>query len=143
MAILKIYNDIQTENEKNVARFWGDAEGVCFKDIDEFCESIAANDNTIDIRLQPLAKPLLQPLRAKPRQWQQSYYWQHLKRADARMRTRNYLFITRGCARGLWAIVLTPMICNVTQTICAESKRECLICTWSVASATEQRCRHL
>ena len=51
MAILKIYNDIQTENEKNVARFWGDAEGVCFKDIDEFCESIAANDNTIDIRL--------------------------------------------------------------------------------------------
>lgn len=51
MAILKIYNDIQTENEKNVARFWGDAEGVCFKDIDEFCESIAADDDTIDIRL--------------------------------------------------------------------------------------------
>lgn len=51
MAILKIYNDIQTENEKNVARLWGDAEGVCFKDIDEFCESIAADDDTIDIRL--------------------------------------------------------------------------------------------
>lgn len=51
MAVLKIYNDIQTENEKSVARFWGDAEGVCFKDIDAFCESIAADDDTIDIRL--------------------------------------------------------------------------------------------
>lgn len=40
MAVLKIYNDIQTENEKAVCRFWGDAEGVCFKDVDEFVTKI-------------------------------------------------------------------------------------------------------
>lgn len=51
MAVLKIYNDIQTENEKNICRYWGDAEGVCFKDVDEFCESIPEDDNIIDIRL--------------------------------------------------------------------------------------------
>lgn len=34
MATIKIYNDIQTENEKKVAAFWGEAEGVCYKDID-------------------------------------------------------------------------------------------------------------
>lgn len=51
MAVLKIYNDIQTENEKNICKFWGDAEGVCFKDVDEFCESIPDDDNAIDVRL--------------------------------------------------------------------------------------------
>lgn len=51
MAILKIYNDIQTENQKQEAQFWGEAEGVCFKDIDAFCDSIAEDDNVIDIRL--------------------------------------------------------------------------------------------
>lgn len=51
MAVLKIYNDIQTENEKNFCKFLGDAEGVCFKDVDEFCESIPADDNAIDVRL--------------------------------------------------------------------------------------------
>lgn len=51
MATLKIYNDIQTEDEKDVCRFWGDAEGVCFKDVDEFCESIPKDDNKIDLRL--------------------------------------------------------------------------------------------
>jgi ATP-dependent Clp protease protease subunit len=51
MAVLKIYNDIQTENEKNICKFWGGAEGVCFKDVDEFCESIPDDDNAIDVRL--------------------------------------------------------------------------------------------
>lgn len=51
MAVLKIYNDIQTENEKNICKYWGDAEGVCFKDVDEFCESIPDDDNAIDVRL--------------------------------------------------------------------------------------------
>lgn len=51
MAILKIYNDIQTENDKKFAKFFGEAEGVCFKDVDEFCESIPKDDNTIEIRL--------------------------------------------------------------------------------------------
>lgn len=51
MAVLKIYNDIQTENEKQAAKFWGEAEGVCYKDIDAFCDSIAQDDDKIDIKL--------------------------------------------------------------------------------------------
>lgn len=51
MAVLKIYNDIQSDGEKSVARLFGDAEGVSFKDVDEFCESIAPGDGEIDLRL--------------------------------------------------------------------------------------------
>lgn len=51
MATIKIYNDIQTENEKKVAAFWGEAEGVCYKDIDAFCNAIPEDDTQIDIRL--------------------------------------------------------------------------------------------
>lgn len=51
MATLKIYNDIQTEQVKKLAVYWGDAEGVCFKDIDEFCSSIPEGDSKIDLRL--------------------------------------------------------------------------------------------
>lgn len=51
MAVLKIYNDIQTENEKSFCRLWGEAEGVCFKDVDEFCESVPDDDKAIDVRL--------------------------------------------------------------------------------------------
>lgn len=51
MATLKIYNDIQTEQDKKLAMYWGDAEGVCYKDIDEFCSSIPEDDNKIDLRL--------------------------------------------------------------------------------------------
>lgn len=51
MATLKIYNDIQTENQKREALFWGEAAGVCYKDIDGFCDAIAEDDKTIDIRL--------------------------------------------------------------------------------------------
>lgn len=51
MATLKIFNDIQTENEKNAARFWGDIEGVCFKDIDDFCESISPDDKVVDVQI--------------------------------------------------------------------------------------------
>ena len=51
MATLKIYNDIQREQDKAVARMWGDIEGTSFADIDAFCNAIPAEDNTIDIRL--------------------------------------------------------------------------------------------
>lgn len=51
MATLKIYNDIQTERDKKLAKYWGDVEGVCYKDIDEFCSSIPEDDNKIDLRL--------------------------------------------------------------------------------------------
>lgn len=51
MAVLKIQNDIQTEEQKKVCQFWGDAEGVCFKDVDEFVASIPKTDNQIEVRL--------------------------------------------------------------------------------------------
>ena len=51
MATLKIFNDIQTENEKHAARYWGVTEGVCFKDIDEFCESISPDDKVVDVQI--------------------------------------------------------------------------------------------
>lgn len=51
MTVLKIYNDIQTEKEKNDCVLWGETAGVCFKDVDEFCASIPEDDNTIEIRL--------------------------------------------------------------------------------------------
>lgn len=51
MAELKIYNDIQSEDTKDIVRFWGGVEGTSFQDIDEFVSSIPEDDNTIDIRL--------------------------------------------------------------------------------------------
>lgn len=51
MAVLKIFNDIQTENEKSFCKYFGEAEGVCFKDVDEFCEAIPKGDNSIDVRI--------------------------------------------------------------------------------------------
>ena len=51
MATIKIYNDIQSEREKAHAVFWGDVEGVCFKDIDAFCDAIPEDDKAIYIRL--------------------------------------------------------------------------------------------
>jgi len=51
MAVLKIFNDIQTENEKSFCKYLGEAEGVCFKDVDEFCEAIPKGDNAIDVRI--------------------------------------------------------------------------------------------
>lgn len=51
MAILKLYNDIQTENEKNLCKWFGEAEGVCFKDIDEFVEKMDKDDNSIELHI--------------------------------------------------------------------------------------------
>lgn len=51
MAKLKIYTDIQTEQDKAIARLWGDVEGVSFADIDAFCDSIPEGDNEIEIRI--------------------------------------------------------------------------------------------
>lgn len=51
MAILKIYNDIQTEAQKAEAQLWGEIGGVCFKDIDAFCENIPQDDAAIDLRI--------------------------------------------------------------------------------------------
>lgn len=51
MAEIKIYSDIQSEDEKAMMRFFGGVEGVSYKDIDEFLAHIPAEDNAIDIRL--------------------------------------------------------------------------------------------
>ena len=51
MADLKIYNDIQSEDTKNIVSFWGGVEGTSFQDIDDFISSIPADDNDINIRL--------------------------------------------------------------------------------------------
>lgn len=51
MAVLKLYNDIQTENEKNLCRWFGEAEGVCFKDVDEFLSQMEDGDDKIDLKI--------------------------------------------------------------------------------------------
>lgn len=51
MAVLKIQNDITTEDDKKMCSLWGLAEGVCFKDVDEFVASIPKDDNQIEVRL--------------------------------------------------------------------------------------------
>ena len=51
MAELKIYNDIQSEDTKDMVSFWGGVEGTSFRDIDDFLASIPEDDNDIDIRL--------------------------------------------------------------------------------------------
>lgn len=51
MAVLNIYNDIQSEQEKAVTRMWGMEPGISFRDINEFCDSIPDDDNTIDVHI--------------------------------------------------------------------------------------------
>lgn len=51
MAVLNIYNDIQSEQEKAVTRMWGMEPGISFKDIHEFCDTIPAEDKTIDVHI--------------------------------------------------------------------------------------------
>ena len=48
--ILKIYDAIMPDEERQMLEFWG-GSGVSFKSIDEFIASIPENDDTIDIRL--------------------------------------------------------------------------------------------
>ena len=51
MAVLNIYNDIQSEQEKAETRMWGMEPGISFKDIHEFCDTIPAEDKTIDVHI--------------------------------------------------------------------------------------------
>jgi len=51
MAVLNIYNDIQSEQEKAVTRMWGMEPGVSFRDINEFCDSLPAEDKNIDVHI--------------------------------------------------------------------------------------------
>lgn len=51
MATLKIYNDIVGEEEKIMLRNWEGMDGVCYKDIDQFIDSMDEDDGEIDIRI--------------------------------------------------------------------------------------------
>lgn len=51
MAVLNIYNDIQSEQEKAVTRMWGMEPGISFRDINEFCDALPAEDNAIDVHI--------------------------------------------------------------------------------------------
>lgn len=50
MAVLKIYNDIMSEDDKFWYQWWGQ-DGVCYKDVEAFTASIPKDDDTIDMRI--------------------------------------------------------------------------------------------
>ena len=50
MAKLRIYNDIDSQDNKFWYQWWG-GECVCFQDIDAFAASIPKDDDTIDMRI--------------------------------------------------------------------------------------------
>ena len=50
MAILKIYSDITTKDEKVFYQWYG-LDAVCYEDVDKFVDSIPEDDKEIDIRL--------------------------------------------------------------------------------------------
>lgn len=50
MAKLRIYNDIDSQDNKFWYQWWG-GDCVCFQDIDVFAASIPENDDTIDMRI--------------------------------------------------------------------------------------------
>ena len=50
MAKLRIYNDIDSQDNKFWYQWWG-GDCVCFQDIDAFAASIPKDDNTIDMRI--------------------------------------------------------------------------------------------
>lgn len=50
MAKLRIYNDIDSQDNKFWYQWWG-GDCVCFQDIDAFAESIPKDDDTIDMRI--------------------------------------------------------------------------------------------
>lgn len=51
MAKLRIYNAIVDEEEKVFLQDWYGTDGICYKDISEFLDSMEEGDNQIDIRL--------------------------------------------------------------------------------------------
>ena len=51
MATLKIYNPIMREEDKEMYFYMTGADGVSFKDVDNFIASVPADDERIDLRL--------------------------------------------------------------------------------------------
>lgn len=51
MAVLNIHSDIESEVQKACTSFWGMEPGVSFRDINEFCDSLPAEDKVIDVHI--------------------------------------------------------------------------------------------
>ena len=51
MAVLNIHSDIESEAQKACTSFWGMEPGISFRDINEFCDSIPADDKAIDVHI--------------------------------------------------------------------------------------------
>lgn len=51
MAKLRIYNQIVNEEDKVFLQDWYGTDGICYKDIPEFLDSMEDGDNEIDIKL--------------------------------------------------------------------------------------------
>lgn len=51
MAVLNIHSDIESEAQKACTSFWGMEPGISFRDINEFCDSLPAEDKTIDVHI--------------------------------------------------------------------------------------------
>lgn len=51
MAKLRIYNEIVNEEDKVFLQDWCGTDGLCYKDIPEFLDSMEEGDNEIDIKL--------------------------------------------------------------------------------------------
>ncbi len=51
MATLNIYNDIQSNQDKAVTEMWGLEPGISFTDVQQFCDSIPAEDKAIDVHI--------------------------------------------------------------------------------------------
>lgn len=51
MAKLRIYNEIVNEEDKVFLQDWFGTDGICYKDIPEFIDSMEEGDNEIDIKL--------------------------------------------------------------------------------------------
>lgn len=51
MAVLNIHSDIESEAQKACTSFWGMEPGISFRDINEFCDSLPAEDEAIDVHI--------------------------------------------------------------------------------------------
>ena len=51
MAVLNIHSDIESEAQKACTSFWGMEPGISFRDINEFCDSLPAEDKVIDVHI--------------------------------------------------------------------------------------------
>ena len=99
MAQLRIYNEICDEETKVLLSDWYGTDGVCYKDIIEFLDSMDEEDNNIDILIHCPGGSCVERWAIYDKQqskesvllWLQSFCSQHLPRDVSD-------FPTQGCA---------------------------------------------